>query len=223
MNTLPIQRSDYLKIRREGIGLNRQILKLLRPSDAQTCGRHLGLLKKKTLVFNNDSEFNIFCEYQIHAYRPNGVSMTELYLRLNRDRLDAFTLALLQRLSTARYSVLSVDSVGKDTLEVTDILRGISFTLMDIGLSQTVRPGNALAGYIASFDDFSIHCGGLLAIDKKLLLADEPMRVLNKFELLRDEGASALPPDLGAKLARAIMSTAIRLGYTEHTIFADPK
>jgi hypothetical protein len=222
MNIPTIQRSDYPKIRSEGMALNHQILKLLSPDDIKTCARHLGLLRNKTIAFNNETEASIFCEYQIFAYRPNGFNMVELYLRLNKERLDTFKLELLRRMSAARYSVLIVDSIGENsTLQVTDIFRKISFPLVDNGLSKTIKPGNAIAGYTISFDDFSIQSGGGLPVDRSLLMAEEPTKVLSKLDAMQDRSKAALSPDVDAKLARAVISAGIRLGYTERIIYKE--
>ena len=186
-----------------------------------TCAHHLGLLRKKTLVFNNETETSLFADYQVYAYRPRGFNMAELYLRLNRERLDGFDMELLIRMSAARYSVLVVDSLSAEgALQVKDIFRGLSFLLVNNGLSQTARPGDGVAGHILSFDDFFIQSGAALPVSRDLMKAEEPLRALQNLDRTAGRGTAMLDPTAGAKLARATLSAAIRLGYTDRVTYA---
>ncbi len=98
---LRLQRSDWAAIREQLPPLHHAILALLSRQDLLTGGRHLGLLRKKTLVFDSESGSTILADCQVYSYRPRGFNTAELYLRLNRERLAPLPLALLERMSAA--------------------------------------------------------------------------------------------------------------------------
>lgn len=224
MNTLDFKRSNYPRIRAELLALHNEILKLPNKEDLYTCARHLGLLHKKVMRFNNESEVSLLAEYQVYAYRPRGFNLAELYLRINRASLSEFQLEFLARMSTARFAVLLVDEVGNDeTLRVTDILRKDSFIVVDQGLSSTLRPKHAFASHIIDMSDYSIQTGAVLPADRALMQSDEPMRVLNTLSGKVDGVGYHISSDEGSKLARAVYAAAIRMGYTERVEHTDYK
>jgi len=222
MNAHVFERANYPRIRATLMELHHQLLKLPNKDDVSTCARHLGLWHKKTVVFNNNSEASLLAEYQVYAYRPCGFNLAELYLRLNRARLSEFHLKLLERMSAARFAVLVVDAVGNDeTLRVTDVLCGDTFIVLDQGLSRSLRPKQGIAGHIVDLGDFSIQTGAMVPVDQELMRAVEPMRVLAALGGQVEGGGFCISPGNGAKLARAVVAAAIRLGYTEHVQYSD--
>jgi hypothetical protein len=212
ISATPFPRTEHAGVRDTLIDLHTDILKLHNRDDIQTCGRHLGLLKKKTLVFDNEAEMSILSDYEIYSYRPRGFNAAELYLRLNHGRLDRFKRELLTRMSAAQYSLLKIDSVESDGIvHVTDLLSGLRLVLMDNGLSQSGRPGQGFAAHLLAFDDYSSQTGGILPVDAGLLNDPPVVRVMTPMI----KGDVPITDSLArAKLARAVISAAIRLGYT---------
>jgi len=158
MTSKNFQLADYSRIRENLTELHQKALKLQTRNDILTCARHLGLLHKKELYFNNEYEFTVLADYRVYSYRPNGINLAELYLRLNRSVLDESQIDLLTRMSVARYSFLHVDAVeGPGVLQVTDILSEKSFTLVDNGLSQSLKPKQAIAAHFIDMGDFTFN------------------------------------------------------------------
>jgi len=216
MTDVLFQKADYIAIRKALIDLHQRILKILKPDEIKTCSRHLGLLHQKTLSIKNDTEADLLADYMVYAFRPNGINMAEKFLRLNKSRLNELDQALLFRMSFARYSVIKIKDIGKNgEINVIDIFLNTEFTLVDKELSKSVGPGFVIAGHIIDLGQFSIQSGASLPVDKPLMMAEEVQRVLQYFG--RNNGYHfLLHPANNAKLARAIITASIRLGYTDN-------
>ncbi len=217
MTNIIIQKSDYSNIRSALVELHKRIFKLASDDDLKTTARHLGLLHKKTLDFKNECEVDILWDYLIYSYRPRGFNMAEKYLRINRNRLDDLSLALLGRMSEACYSVLwAKEVVRKGELMVCDLFQKTSFTILDKGLSESLKPGHAFSGNILKFDDFIMQTGASLPVDRDLFRDNEILQVVEKFARDPSTDSFVLHQADCAKLARATISAAIRLGYTDN-------
>ncbi len=215
MTDFLFQKADYIAIRKALIDLHQRILKTPTSDDVRTSARHLGLLHKKTLVFKNTIETDLLTDYMIYSYRPKGFNMAEKFLRLNRSRLSELDQALLFRMSFARYSVIKIKDIGKkNEINVIDIFLNTEFTLVDKQLSKSVGSGFVIAGHIIDLGQFSIQSGASLPVDKPLMMAEEVQRVLQNFDRSSDDHF-LLHPANNAKLARATITAAIRLGYTD--------
>lgn len=207
---------DYSRIRAMLTELHHKILKLHNRKDMIICARHLGLLHNKEICFNNEYELSVLADYGIYSYRPHGINLAELYLRLNRSALDESRIDLLTRMSAARYLYLRVDAVeDQGVMRVSDLFSEEQFALADIGLSQSLKPKNALAAHIIDMGDFYIQSGAVLPIDTKLIRTEEVERVLAVIASKFGDEKIRITSAASAKLARATMSTAILLGYTD--------
>lgn len=210
------QLADYSRLRGKLTELHQNVLKLQIRNDILTCARHLGLLHKKELYFNNEYEITVLADYRVYSYRPNGINLAELYLRLNRSVLEDSQIDLLTRMSVARYSFLHVDVVeGHGVLQVTDVLSEKSFALVDNGLSLSLQPKQAIAAHFIDMGDFHIQSGGVLSIDRQLASTKEVEHALFLAVSKFGKKLTHFTPAASAKLARATISAAIRLGYTD--------
>ena len=152
----------------------------------------------------------------VYAFRANGFNMSEIYLRLNKSRLNEYDQALLSRMRLARYQVFQVEETNHiDKITVADVFIKTRFTLVDHQLAKTAVKGMVLAGHIIDLGDFCIQSGASLLFDKALLNANE---VINALKRVDDNNFVEyfLTPANGSKLARAIISASIRLGNTEN-------
>lgn len=210
-----IQPSDYTCIRTTLMELHTKILNVINSDDIKTCGRHLGLLHKKTLAFSNETEMSILQDYETYSYRPHGFNMAEKYLRINRNHLDEFNLALLIHMSKAYYSAFVVDEVVREgELRVREVFKGNLFTLLDNGLSKSVQSGFGFSGHMLQFNDFAMQTGGIMSIDRRLMDAEEVVQFFNNSHHNPESDDLLLNQKINAKLARSMISAAIRLGYT---------
>jgi hypothetical protein len=214
MSEIAFQSADYTAIRQAIVDLHKRIVKSANPDDVKTCARHLGLLHNKALNFRNETEADILSDYLIYAFRPNGFNMAEKYLRLNKDKLNKVDQALLARMRLARYSVFQVEETNRtDQVTVIDVFIKTRFTLVDQQLAKIAHTGLVIGGHIIDLGNFCIPTGASLPQDKALLQADE---VIHALERLDDHNFAdyLLNPANSSKLARAIISASIHLGYT---------
>jgi hypothetical protein len=208
---------DYQKIRDLLPALHMKIIKQLSRDDMNTSGRHLGMLHKKTFVFNNQTEIAVLSDYQVYSYRPHGISMVERYLKAKRNSLYPFTVELLEAMCRARFSIYMTGEAQKGKgLAVTDAFRHESFFLADRSLSTSSEPDMLLVLRLITFDDFAIQTGAGILIEPALIKRPDVVDALNKY-LPEPEGEKFyFTPEQESKFARAILVACIRHGYTEH-------
>ena len=215
--TLRLQRGDFAAIREQLPSLHHSILKLLSRQDLFTCGRHLGLLRKKTFVFDNEAESTILADYQVYSYRPRGFNTAELYLRVNRERLAPLELALLERMSAALYTIFRIESLEENGVRISDLLLGTQTLLLDRNLARYGAVGQGIAAHLLTFDDFVLQSGGMLPVDTDLL-GNEPSSI-RIFKAMEEDSTRKTDPAMRAKLARAVIAAAIRHGYTRRVLY----
>jgi hypothetical protein len=205
--------ADYSEIRRRDVELQQKIFKKLTQEDIKTCGKHLGLWRNKTMQVESNADMDLFTDYAIYAYQPHGFNMAEKYRRLFSKDADEFELALLSRMSAARYALYQVEQTnGEDRFEAVDVFSKARYAIMDYHMAQTVQIGMMLAGYLIALEDFVIQTGSSVVVTREILQADEVMRIIDQIE--DDQLATYLNcPSQGAKLARAVLSASIRLSH----------
>lgn len=74
---ISFQREDFHEIRKRMHALHHKILPLIMRQDIRTAVRHLNLLHKKTLVFENEREQTIFLDFLVHSHRPRGFNSAQ--------------------------------------------------------------------------------------------------------------------------------------------------
>jgi len=207
---------SYIEIRRRGVALHSKIFKKLTDEDYKTCAKHLGVWHNKRVVVNGDEEMDLFTDYSIYGYRPKGFNMAERYLRLFSKDADDFELILLRAMSMARYAIYQIEQTnGVDTLDAVDVFSKAKYRLIDRQMAKTARAGLMLAGYLIDFDGFTIQSGGTVLVTRDILQADEVVNVIDQID---DDTLSQFlaDPANGAKLARAVVATTIRLGQAKN-------
>lgn len=207
---------NYIEIRRRGVSLNSKIFKKLTTEDIKTCAKHLGIWHNKQLVIDNDEEMDLFADYSTYGYRPKGFNMAERYLRLFSKDADEFERKLLQFMSAARYAIYQVEQAnGRDTLDAVDVFSKAKYQIIDHQMAKTAYSGVMLAGYLIDLDGFTIQTGGTVLVTREFLHANEIAQVIDQ---IKDDSVSQFlaKPANGAKLARAVFATTIRLGQTKN-------
>jgi len=213
------QVADYQNIRRSLIDLHQKIIKHPSSKDVKICAKHLGLLHKKAFNFRNDTEVDLLTDYMVYAFRPNGFNMAEKYLRVNKQKLNAFDQALLSRMCLGRYTVFQIEGSNQiEEVTAVDVFIKTQFTLVDHQLAKSAKKGMVIAGHIVDLGEFCIQSGASLPLDKALLEANEVINTLGRVDE-EDFVDYFLTPANSAKLARAIISASIRMGYTEKVAY----
>jgi len=102
-------------------------------------------------------------------------------------------------------------------VHATEMLTGTARVLADRALAESARPGLAIAAHLLVLDDYSKQTGGAVPIDANLLNDPQVERAMAPMM------AGAVPltdAAARAKMARAVISAAIRLGYTSRVAYA---
>ncbi len=215
MNDIRFSTKDYLEIRRRGVALHSKIFKKLTQDDYKTCAKQLGVWHNKAISLNSDEEVDLFTDYAIYGYRPHGFNMAEKFLRLFHKEADDFELALLRHMRAARYAIYQIEETdGSEFLKAVDVFSKQTYRLLDQQMAKTASAGLMLAGYLIDYDDFTIQTGGTVLVTREILQAEEVERVIDLID--DDQLAEFLSYAAnGAKLARAVVSAAFRLGLAD--------
>ena len=207
--------AQYQTLRQAVNRVQDRVLPLATAADFTGAARQLGLLRGKVIAFENDSEQNVLADFMVYAWRPNGVSMIEIYRRLNAARVDDSTRELLGRMVQARYRLLIVESVhDQGQLWALDVLAQQRLVLVDRALSESVEAGNGLAGHVIEFDGFCILTGAALPVARPAIQQDEIL-----LALAAQPSRKASAAMLNAKCARLITAALIRAGYAGRVAF----
>ena len=167
-------------------------------------------------MVQNETEMDLFTDYAIYGYRPNGFNMAEKFLRLFSKEADAYELELLRRMSEAHYAIYQVEETnGTDSLKVVDVFSKVIYRLVDHQLAKTARQGMILAGHLIDFDGFWIQTGGTVLLSNEIFQAEQVKRIIDRID---DNELSHFlsKPANGAKMAKAIISATIGLGETSN-------
>jgi hypothetical protein len=207
--------AQYQTLRQRTFEVHHLVLKLATNADFTGAARQLGLLNGKVIQFENESEQNVLADFIVYAWQPNGVSMIEIYRRLNAARLDDSTRELLGRMVQARYRLLRIESVhAEGQMWALDVLTQQRVVLVDRAMSQSVEAGNGLAGHVVEFDGFCILTGAALPVAREAIQRDDILQAL-----AAQPSRKASAAMLNAKCARLITAALIRAGYAGRVAF----
>lgn len=183
---MPIERDAeyerYKRLRAVGKKLNAELIRGLQKRDIHRCGKDLGLLKKNTLVFDDEDDVAVLMDYCIHS--PLGKkSCIDLYIE--QASLDPISdeMLLLKALRESLFSIFQVNGTEKGYLcYAKDILRQKDIVLMDVGLGSTARPNILVSARLIKIpaSDYYMTTGAPIGIQGKQAI-DVVEWVLKKF------------------------------------------
>ena len=212
MTDITFSSTDYPEIRHRGILLNTKIYKKLSSEDIKNCGCNLEVWEKNALAIDNDLDMNLFADYAIYAYRPNGFNMAEKFLRFFHQEADEYELELLRYMRSAHYAMYQVEETnGMDTFNAVDLFSKVKYTIIDYILAKSTCQGQILTGYLIDFEGFSIQTGRSIIMAPELLQSGALNQVI---DFMKDTypGGFLSNPDIGALLAKQMVSSALKLG-----------
>jgi hypothetical protein len=167
--------STYKKYREAVMVLNKKIIN--KYIDRQTyliSGKYLGLVslvKKDTLIFDNESETAALMDFAINEYQINGKKAVELYNENIMTEND-IEIDILNGLLKSYTSFFKINDISQKESKIilTDLLnKSIDpIQIIDIGFSQTALPGLLIFLRIVPFDDFNISGGIAFAFHSDL-------------------------------------------------------
>ena len=212
----------YRRLRQVGIELNNKLLDNLPKNATDEGGKKLGILERKTLVFDTEDEIAVLMDFCIHDVRRNGMNAVERRLAETPPAADSDEIVLLQALRQARFSLVVVEATEPGVgVHVRDLLRDEPLFLVDVGFSRSAAVGLMLAARFMAPDGIGMTTGAPLPVG--MLSPDERDR------FLRGMKASFPRMDLGnpsqeesSEFAAVVIRECLRLGAAERIEYADP-
>jgi len=201
---------DYKHLREVGRNLNTEIINQLSKSALTECAKKLGIVKNKTLLFNNDEELSVLFDYCLYSYRRGGKNPIERYLENTPPSQNSDEMRLLQAMSQSYYSMFTIEEVYPEQgATIRDQIRKKKLFLMDIGIGKGGVLGMLFAGRILPFADYYMTSGAIIPLHDKGLI-DEIMLIVKKFMThKKQEGnllfSSAHEAAFSAQIIRAVL------------------
>ena len=161
---------QYKKYRRMGRELNSVLLKYLPQNAIQACGRNLGIMSGKTLVFRDEDETSVLMDHCIYDYYENGQNAISRYIDESQPPPGTDEYTLLQAKSQSFFTLVQVMEVVEHVgVWVDDLLGSRRFLMVDIGFSETAVEGLVLATRIIPFSDFTMSSGAARPVNEECL------------------------------------------------------
>ena len=159
----------YKRLRAVGKNLNSELTRGLQKRDINRCGKELGLLKKNTLVFEDEDDVAVLMDYCIN--NPSGKkSCIDLYIEQSSLEPVSDEMMLLKALRESFFSLFMVNRTEKGYLcHGVDILRRQDIRLMDLGLGSTAIPKTLVAARLMKMpaSDYYMTTGAPIGIQNK--------------------------------------------------------
>jgi hypothetical protein len=135
----------YKRLRAVSKELNSKLTQRLHKKELYRGAKDLGLLRKKTLVFNSVDHASVLMDYCIH--NPSGKkSCIDLYIEQSSLEQVSDEMMMLKALRESFFSIIQVHRTENGYLcYVGDVLRDQDIVLADVGLGSSSAPGILVA------------------------------------------------------------------------------
>ena len=155
----------YQRLRAVCRSLNNAMVGRLAKDALDEGGRKLGLLRDGIFVFGDESETAVLMDYCLYHVRRNGRTAVEQYGLDHPPTPGTDEWTCLCAMQDAIHSMFRVDAVEPGVaLAVTDLATDEQFLLVDIGLSQSAKPGTLFLSRLLLFDDFAATGGAAIPL-----------------------------------------------------------
>jgi hypothetical protein len=204
----------YQRLRAVCRRLNNAMVGRLPEGALQEGGRKLGLLQDDMFVLSDESQMDILMDYCLYHVRRNGRTPIEQYWLDHPPTPGSDEGTCLRAMQNAIYSLFRVDAVEPGAaLAVTDVATDEQFLLVDIGLSQSAKPGTVFLSRLLLFDDFAATGGAAIALGRL------PPAELASFSARWKRVATSRDPGYDpGPLIREVLQQ----GASEHMHYLDP-
>ncbi len=164
--------AEYHRLRRIRLRLNNELASRL-PRDVLDEGaKKIGIFKRGKLVFECEDQLAVLMDYCLYDVYRRGRNAIDRYLCESPPDPDSDEMACLNAMQNATFTLLVVRDIEPGAgCYVQNLFTEETRLLIDMGLSQTARPGLVLATRIMEFDDY-ITTGGA-ALPLSVLDADK--------------------------------------------------
>jgi len=203
----------YQRLRAVCKNLNSAMVQRLARDALHEGGRKLGILQGNTFVFSNEGDTSVLMDYCLYHVRRNGRTAVEQYCCDHPPVAGTDEATCLRAMQAAIYSLFRVDATEPGVaLAVTDLATDEQYLLVDIGLSETAKPGVVFLSRLLLFGDFAATGGA--AIPLGWLPKEKLASFCDGWKRVWDVGPANYDP---APLIR----DCLRQGVTDHTQYLD--
>ena len=134
------------------------------------CGKKLGIMRRDTLVFNNEQDMAVLMDYCLYDYREDGYNAVSRHLAESKIGTDTDEYKVLRAMSESFYTLVRVEDVLPGVgVHANDLLGDRQFLLIDMGFSETAEQGVVIATRLLPFEDFVMTSGAALPVDQQTL------------------------------------------------------
>ncbi len=159
----------YQRLRQVGFAINAALTKQIPKPAVLKYAKKLGMINRKTIVFQNETELDILTDYILYNHRPKGKNLVERYLESIDLAPFSDEMTVLQGMINSRYSVFFAERVLKGKgLELTDVLKRDTLALMDKNLGMSHVEGAIFAGRVIPLRNFYMTSGAFLPVDSDI-------------------------------------------------------
>jgi hypothetical protein len=213
--------THYRRLRQTQRGLHTSLFKGLPKDVLEEGGTALGLLEGNRLGLGAEVEMAIFMDYCIYSVRRDGRNAVERFLAESPPVAGSEEAALLEAMRAARYSLFAVErALPGRGVELRDLLRRDSVSLVDLGLSRTASEGLVLASRVISPPGLAITTGASLPVDAATL-QDVAERLEWRVGAKTVAGFGRLTPEEEADLAAIIIRSCLAAGASSQVTEVD--
>lgn len=155
----------YLRLRDVRFRLNNLLVTTIPTKTLHECGRILGIFRNGTFVFETEDETSVLMEYGIYYPGPDGRNAVARYLEKTPPPPDSDEMVALQEMTHAYYSLFQVVDVERGVgVSVTDLLRGGTGFIVDVGLGSTAIRHMIVATRVVPMEGFLRTAGAALPV-----------------------------------------------------------
>lgn len=155
----------YQRIRPVRLRLNNELVGRLSRDVLDEGGKKLGILRRGMFVFDNEDESSVLMDYCIYDVYRSGRNAIDEYLEDNSPDPESDEMACLQAMRHARYALVLVTGIEPGVgCHIRNLFTDETRLLVDMGFSQTARPGVLLATRLLDFGAFVTTTGAALPL-----------------------------------------------------------
>jgi hypothetical protein len=211
--------AQYRRYRGIATQLAMQFVKALPKEAFNDSAQELGLLKRGTIVLENEQEMDILTDFCVHEHRVEGRNVVQRLLEEAPPPPGSDELLVHTAMAAAFYSIFRVESkVTGVGVNLRDLLREGSHFVADIQFGKSATVGLGLAMRLIPFSEFKMSSGAALPIVGPG--ASEIRRELDRsFDLATTEFAD-LSPEQQHRLTAVVVRSALAQGLSSRIRFA---
>ena len=210
---------QYTRMRQIGRELNQSLIKCLSEDALKTVARRLGILRKGTIVCDEE-ELPVLFDHAIHDDWHNGKNAVDRYLATNPPAPGSDEETLLTAMRQAYFSIFQVKSVVKGVgVEVVDVLRDRALFVADVGFSGSARAGMAIATRVIPLNGFVMTTGAPLPVSA---FAMKQVVAFLEEEDAVPEDFQAMPRQVWADMAGFVIGLCLRNSGNVHMKYLNP-